>query len=117
MQAGWDAACEILRAGGKRSTVIARTIEVVQKAGLPEFFYVSPHSIGLEHTDSPLPYGPDIHGKQSDYTFEENMTINIDLPFTEWGWGSMHLEDTLLVTSDGFEPLTSMENDLVVVPA
>ena len=116
MQAGWEVVCETVRAGVKRSTVIARTIDAVQKAGLPEFFYVSPHSIGLEHTDSPLPYGPDIHGEQSDYTFEENMTINVDLPFTEWGWGSMHLEDTLLVTADGFEPLTSMENDLIVVP-
>ena len=117
MQAGWDVACETLRAGVRRSVLIERTIEAVQKAGFPEFFYVSPHSIGLEHTDNPIPYGPDVHSEQSSYVFEENMTINIDMPFTEWGWGSMHLEDTLLVTADGFEPLTSMENDLVVVPA
>jgi hypothetical protein len=27
----------------------------------------------------------------------------------------MHLEDTLLVTRSGYEPLTSMQNELVVV--
>jgi len=116
MQAGWDVACRLLKPGTRRSHLIAETITAVQKAGLPEFFYVSPHSIGLEHTDSPLPYGREIHGEQSDYVFEENMIINIDMPFSEWGWGSMHLEDTLLVTHNGFEPLTSMQNELVVVP-
>jgi Xaa-Pro aminopeptidase len=115
MQAGWEVAIGLLRPGVRRSHLIAKTIEAVQKAGLPEFFYVSPHSIGLEHTDSPLPYGREVHGEASDYVFEENMVINIDMPFTEWGWGSMHLEDTLLVTRSGYEPLTSMQNELVVV--
>lgn len=113
-QAGWETACETLRPGVKRSALIAKSVAAVQKAGMPEFFYVSPHSIGLEHTDSPQPFGPATHGAESDYVFMENMTINIDMPFTEWGWGGMHMEDTLLVTRNGFEPLTSMKNDLIV---
>jgi Xaa-Pro aminopeptidase len=49
-----------------------------------------------------------------DPVVEENMVINVDLPYIEIGWGSVHLEDTLLVTADGCEPLTSMKMDLIV---
>ena len=49
-----------------------------------------------------------------DPVLEENMVINVDMPFIEVGWGSVHLEDTLLITADGCEPLTSMQMDVIV---
>ena len=116
MLAGWEVACEYLRPGVRRSTLINKAIEATQKAGFPEYFYVSPHSIGLEHTDSPVPFGPALYSAENDYVFEENMVINVDFPYTEWGWGSMHLEDTLHVTATGFDPLTSMKNELIILP-
>jgi hypothetical protein len=36
------------------------------------------------------------------------------MPFLEYGWGSMHLEDTLRITAGGFEPLTSLRTGLRV---
>jgi Xaa-Pro dipeptidase len=116
MWAGFERACEIIRPGLKRSTLIAEVIAAVQKAGFEDFFYVSPHSLGLEHTDHPIPMGPTVHGDWNDYALEAGMVINVDMPFFEWGWGTMHLEDTVVVTNDGFRPLTSMSDALIINP-
>jgi Xaa-Pro aminopeptidase len=117
MWAGFERACEIIRPGLKRSVLIAEVIEAVQKAGFDDFFYVSPHSLGLEHTDHPIPMGPTVHGEWNDYALQAGMVINVDMPFFEWGWGTMHLEDTVVVTETGFRPLTSMSDALIVNPA
>jgi Xaa-Pro dipeptidase len=117
MWAGFERACEIIRPGLKRSDLIAEVVAAVQKAGFKDFFYVSPHSLGLEHTDHPIPIGPALHGDWNDYELAANMVINVDMPFFEWGWGTMHLEDTVVVTENGFRPLTSMSEALIVNPA
>jgi Xaa-Pro aminopeptidase len=114
MWSGFERACEIIRPGLKRSTLIAEVIKAVQKAGFDDFFYVSPHSLGLEHTDHPIPMGPTVHGDWNDYVLQAGMVINVDMPFFEWGWGTMHLEDTVVVTENGFRPLTSMSDALIV---
>jgi len=117
LQAGWRAGCEAIRPGLKRSALIATVIEAVRKSGFPEYFYVSPHSIGLEHTDSPVLVSPHTHGVETaDYALEVNMVINIDMPYYELGWGNLHIEDTVLVTKDGYEPLTSERMELRVIP-
>ena len=114
LKAGFDAACTNIRPGIKKSEIISLTIDVVRKEGFPEFFYVSPHSLGLEHTDQPLPLGPAVHDDNTDFKIEKDMVLNIDMPYFEWGWGTMHLEDTVLVKDDGVEPLTSMSDPLIV---
>lgn len=114
LKAGFEAACEAIKPGIKKSSIIKLTVETVKKSGFPEFFYVSPHSLGLEHTDQPIPLGPSIHSNDTDFVVEENMVINIDMPYFEWGWGTMHLEDTVLVKKNGIEPLTSLSDPLIV---
>ena len=42
------------------------------------------------------------------------MAINIDMPFTEVGWGSVHMEDTILITDDGYERLSDSSFELVI---
>jgi len=37
------------------------------------------------------------------------------MPHTEIGWGSLHLEDTVRITADGFEALTSLDMSLRAV--
>jgi len=43
------------------------------------------------------------------------MVINIDVPYLELGSGGVQIEDTILVTSDGFELLTKTERDLYIL--
>jgi Xaa-Pro aminopeptidase len=40
---------------------------------------------------------------------EPGMVVNVDMPFTEIGWGSVHIEDTVVITPGGCEPLTSLD--------
>ena len=116
MKKGWDAACELIKPGIKRSQLIDKTIDVIKKEGFNDYFYVSPHSLGLEHTDNPIPLGNEIYaGGEFDFTLKENMVINIDMPYFELGWGTLHLEDTIKVTNDGFELFTSNKSELRVL--
>lgn len=110
--AGWSAVSELLRPGVKYSELAAAAVRAVRSAGLPEFVYATPHSLGLEHTDDPKTVGGQ-QGVTSDTQLEEGMVLNIDMPFTEIGWGSVHIEDTVLISADGFEPLTSDDRTII----
>jgi Xaa-Pro aminopeptidase len=93
-----------------------KVIGVIEREGFPGFFIATPHSVGLEHTDHPIPIGLELPGSQGDLVCEENMVINVDLPYHELGFGGMHLEDMIRVSKDGCEPLTTMKTDLIVIP-
>ena len=75
---------------------------------------VGPHTVGLQHTDQAYRDGlPFV--VSDDLTFQENMTLTIDLPQVEIGWGATHLEDLILITHGGFEPLGTMDDALLVL--
>lgn len=110
---GWETAQALLKPGIQASELSKRVAETVRKAGIRDFREPIVHSVGLEHTDEPKPYGvmPQTKGDQ---TLLENMVVNIDLPHTEIGWGSVHMEDTVVITANGFERLTKAPLDLIV---
>jgi Xaa-Pro dipeptidase len=112
---GWDAAVELMKPGVRGSDIVRRVVEVVQREGFPSFNHCVAHTVGLEHTDHPLAVGPDGLGGQADFVVEPGMVLNFDMPHIEWGWGSMHIEDTMLITKMGFEPLTSMRTEMRVL--
>jgi Xaa-Pro aminopeptidase len=115
MQRGWFEVVETVRPGLRYRELAERCVNAIRRHGFPEFVLAVPHSIGLQHTDDPAPMtlaGPDY----GDPVLEPGVVLNVDLPFIEIGWGALHLEDTLLFTADGCEPLTSMQVDLLVVP-
>ncbi|MEQ8246182.1 MAG: Xaa-Pro peptidase family protein [Alphaproteobacteria bacterium] len=114
LEAGFRAALDILKPGVRKSRIAETVTHAVHAAGFPAYFNVSPHSLGLEHTDNPMPMGPDTFGENDDFALEENMVINIDMPHVEYGWGAVHIEDTLRITKDGYEPLTSLDTKLIV---
>lgn len=115
LRSGWDAIRPLLRPGTRYSELARVAIETVRGNGFPEFLYVTPHGLGLEHTDDPKPVGAQ-PGTKPDQVLEPGMVINVDMPYTEIGWGSLHLEDTVLITADGHEPLTTAGLDLRCVP-
>ncbi len=110
-----DVAHETLRPGMAYSELRATVTDAVKKASATGWTMgVGPHSVGLQHTDQA--YRDDLPFVVSDdHVFQENMTLTIDLPNVEIGWGATHLEDLVLVTKDGFEPLGDMSLDPLVV--
>jgi Xaa-Pro aminopeptidase len=117
MRAGWDTAFETIKPGVTGREMTEKVLATIEREGFPGFVIATPHSVGLEHTDHPLPIGPQLPGSMGDLVFEENMVINVDLPFHELGWGAMHLEDMILVTADGCEALTTMDTALRIIEA
>jgi Xaa-Pro aminopeptidase len=67
------------------------------------------HGIGLDIYETPGvgPASPDL--------LRERMTINVETPYYELGWGGIMVEDTVVVTADGCEWLTASPRRLRVV--
>lgn len=114
--AGWEAAQEWLRPGVRYSELADAVAAAVRRAGLREFRTPLVHSLGLEHTDDPKPPGVQPQTRP-DQVLEENMVVNIDMPHTEIGWGSVHMEDTVQITADGFRRLGTADFSLRITQA
>ncbi|MDJ0710753.1 MAG: Xaa-Pro peptidase family protein [Woeseiaceae bacterium] len=112
--AGWEAVQPLLKPGTRYSELADTAVDAVRRSGLPEFVYATPHALGLEHTDDPKPAGSQ-QGMTSDIVLEKGMVLNIDMPFTEIGWGSVHIEDTVHILDDGFESLTGSDLSIIEI--
>ena len=108
---GWNKAKEHLKPGTTYDQLSEIVGNHVRSLNFNYFRNPAVHGLGLEHTDDPKPIGPQ-PGVKISQVLEKNMVINIDMPFTEIGWGSVHMEDTILITHDGFERLSSANFDL-----
>ena len=115
LTAGWEAAHSVLRPGTRYSDIIREVTAAIRGAGFPEYRGCVVHSLGLEHTDDPKPVAQQ-PGLKPDAVLEPGMVVNVDMPFTEIGWGSVHIEDTVVITPSGCDPLTSLDLRLQVVP-
>ena len=112
---GWDAVREKLRPGLRYSELAALGVEAVRKGGFDVTIGFGPHSVGLMHTDEP---GEDVGGfyGKMDLTLRENMIISVDCPVMDTGYGgSAHLEDLMLITANGAEPIHALGDRLVIV--
>ena len=112
--AGWEAVQPLLQPGSRYSELASTAVDAIRRNGLPEFVYATPHSLGLEHTDDPKPAGTQ-QGMTADPVLEPGMVLNIDMPFTEIGWGSVHIEDTVHITANGCEALTNTDFNIIEV--
>ena len=110
---GWDAALPLLRPGVRYSELAAAIGDAVRRAGLRDFRDPIVHSLGLEHTDDPKPYGVQPQTKP-DQVLLADMVVNVDMPHTEIGWGSVHMEDTVVITRDGCERLASADFSMLI---
>lgn len=111
---GWDVAQEWLKPGVRYSELAAAVSKAVRKEGIPNFRDPVVHSLGLEHTDDPKPPGVQPQTKP-DQVLQTGMVVNVDMPHTEIGWGSVHMEDTVKITANGFERLGTADFSLRVI--
>ena len=106
--AGWDAAQSLLQPGVRYGELSAGVGDAVRKAGLRNFRDPVVHSLGLEHTDDIKIFGAQPQTKK-DQVLQPKMVVNIDMPHTEIGWGSVHMADSVLITTYGFERLSTTD--------
>jgi len=110
-----EAVFEIVKPGVAFSKLRDVAFDTMVKAGIPaQLVFVTPHSVGLSHTDQPYRLAG-IDEAPLQHVLEENMVLTIDLPYIEVGWGSGHNEDLFRVTRTGYEALNPESDPLVVV--
>ena len=123
IEAGMERAKELLCPGAIPSKIFQETIVAVEKAGLKEYSKLATfcgHGIGIEARDYPImcnpvkATSPFLPGSY-DLPIEEDMVINIEVPYKELGLGGFQIEYTFLVNKDGCEKLYPSEKELVVL--
>jgi Xaa-Pro aminopeptidase len=76
------------------------------------------HGIGVELYDPPIlePMTRAGSSKAVDqyFTLQENMVICLEVPYYELGFGGLQVEDTLLITRDGYERLITLDQGLII---
>jgi Xaa-Pro dipeptidase len=118
LRQGIDAICAQIKPGVSVGTLFDTGVQTVREAGIPHYqrHHVG-HSIGLEFYESPILVGrggsSDIHQSSGgDVRLEENMVINVELPYYELGLGGLQIEDTLVVRPGGYERLNTADHEL-----
>ncbi|KON30157.1 hypothetical protein AC482_04530 [miscellaneous Crenarchaeota group-15 archaeon DG-45] len=108
IMAAQEAALEAVRPGADISDVHAAAEKELKTAGLRSHSGSYGHGLGVECNERPW---IEMGGGE----LLEGMVINIDVPCLQLGWGGFQLEDTALVTADGFELLTQTERTLYLL--
>ncbi|MCC5870140.1 MAG: aminopeptidase P family protein [Gammaproteobacteria bacterium] len=107
IETGWTAVREALRPGLRLSEIPEIGRAAMRKAGHDFNVIFQPHSVGLYHGDA---FG------LGDHPLQEHMVLSVDCPIMETGvGGSAHLEDLMLITRDGAEPIHEVTPSVIVV--
>lgn len=110
IKAGEDRALDLVRPGVRASEIFEEAVKRVREAGIPHYRrnHVG-HGIGIEC------YDPPFLSPTSDHILEEGMVVNIETPYYELGFGGVQVEDTIVVTENGYRLLTKANRDLFVL--
>jgi Xaa-Pro dipeptidase len=109
---GQDRALALLRPGKVASEIFDEAVNEVRETGIPH--YGRQHvghgiGLGLGGYDRPT-ISPGDHTQ-----LEADMVLCIETPYYELGWGSVQVEDMIVVTQDGYRRLTSVPRELQVL--
>ena len=98
--AAQQAAMQAMRPGTPGSQVEGAARQVVEAAGLGQYFlYCGVHSVGVVEFEPPI-FGPGNHNP-----LQPDMVLSIDVPLFHAPWGGLRYEDGYLITEAGAEPL------------
>ncbi len=122
LRACMDVSTTVIRPGAKASEVSIPMKEVMTQHGITDTFPHG-HGLGLEVRgypiivpDNGLRIRDDCIDVSSDLPLEEDMVVNLEAPLFMPGVGSLHIEESFLVTADGNRPLVAQERHMPVIP-
>ena len=112
-----DAVLEEIRPGADCEAIFVKTLRLAERLGYRESYLGPPglqtrfvaHGIGLELNE--LPYIAQGHS----YPLEERMSFALEPKIVFPGEGSVGLENTVVVTQNGYEILTEVDQDIFEV--
>lgn len=102
-----DAALQKLKAGGKMKELVVAVKRYFAEQGVtPYDLYPPLHGCGLAEAESPYP------NENSTQLFEAGMTVNTDVSLFGHPYGSNRVEESLVVTETGYEPMSKLVRQL-----
>ena len=112
-----DAVLEETRPGADCEAIFQKTLRLAEQLGYKDSYLGPPglqtrfiaHGIGLELNEFPF------LAQGQSYPLEEGMTFAVEPKIVFPGEGSVGLENTVLVTRDGYEILTPLKQDIFQV--
>jgi Xaa-Pro aminopeptidase len=112
-----DAVLEETRPGADCEAIFQKTLRLAKKLGYEDSYLGPPglqtrfiaHGIGLELNEFPF------LAQGQSYPLEEGMTFAVEPKIVFPGEGAVGLENTVVVTRDGYEILTPLEQDIFQV--
>jgi Xaa-Pro aminopeptidase len=112
-----DAVLEETRPGADCEAIFQKTLRLAEQLGYKDSYLGPPglqtrfiaHGVGLELNEFPF------LAQGQSYPLEEGMTFAVEPKIVFPGEGSVGLENTVLVTQDGYEILTPLEQDILQV--
>jgi Xaa-Pro aminopeptidase len=108
----WDAIREQLRPGLTFSQIRSLGRETLARHSYDYTVAFKPHIVGLSHEDQPLQA---LDGGPLDLALLPGMVLSVDCPLLDVGVGcSAHLEDLMLITATGSQPLNATGDHLIV---
>lgn len=109
--AGELAQLAALRPGTTAGELFRIGVEATREAGFPTFNRNHcGHGIGVVAHEY-----PSLNAAHEHVAIEAGMVLCVETPYYEMGWGGMMVEDTVLVTASGYEPLTVADRSLRVI--
>lgn len=121
LRACMDAGEAALRPGAKASAAADAMAQALHERGITGSFPHG-HGVGLEVRDYPilvpdngLRVQDDCVDLPSDLSLEENMVLNLEAPLFMSGVGSLHIEQSYVVTPQGSRPLVEQHRRRPVV--
>lgn len=110
LHAGLEAELAAVRAGIQADALFAIAMETVRSNGIPHYRRQHcGHGIGLRSYDNPT-----IRPGET-MPLIEGMCLCLETPYYEIGVDGMMVEDMIRVTATGYEPLTAISRELVII--
>ena len=107
---GEQAAIGSMKPGARAREIFRAALDATRASGIPHFErHHCGHGIGLECYDMPSIAPGD------ETVLQPGMVVNIETPYYELGFAGLQVEDTVVVTKSGAEPLSVSDRSLRVV--